>query len=404
MKYIIPLCLTLILIFFISSSNNTSVNCSVALSKKNASNFIWANQPHKANTATTGLNYSQSIPIKKNIYKSSNFLSGTFIQPDCILKWNYKDYDSHFKEYKALGFDHIVLQWAEYYDPSNKTLYTYYPSKLSKRKLKKDLLTPLLKYGQKYNIEVYIGLNMNEQWWDTISKSPDQFELWWKKEALQSITLTNDIWDKYKRFALSDNFSSFGGWYIPFEIDNLAFYSVEKQNVLSKHLSLITNHIKQTSDLPILLAPFFYRSTEILAGIQHWEKMWVNILSKTDIDIITLQDGIGCKRDSWLYNNSNNSKSIDSIGKWFNATKEAIKKSSKKVELWADLETFTEDNNNRFSSAPLDRIIRQLNAESPHVTKFTSFSFQAYQDFDKDKRAFERYKEYVNKIRNNIFY
>lgn len=331
-----------------------------------------------------------------HFYKKN--IAGTFIQPKSITDWREQDYDLHFKEYKELGFDHIILQWTEYYDIQNQVRRTYYPSDLAGREMEKDLLTSLLRYCEKNKLKAYIGLNINDQWWEIISGTPAKFDEWWRQEALEGIKLADDIWSKYNTFAVRGESGAFGGWYISFEVDNLNFNTLEKQNILSKYYNLIIDHIHNQTRLPVMISPFFNRAFSVIYGPKKWSTMWENILSQTSLDIIALQDGIGCKREFGIFDDTKRVKAIKNVGKWFEATREAIKKSGKNIELWSDVETFIEevsDGKSKFSSAPLERIISQIEAERPFVNKFTSFSFQAYQDFDKNEEEFKKYKRYL---------
>ncbi len=332
--------------------------------------------------------------------KSKKILEGTFIQPNLISDWKSEQFDQHFKEYRAIGFDHIILQWIEYKNLSASIRHTYYPSSLQGRKLEKDLLTNLLNYGQKNNIKIYIGLNINDEWWEIIDKSPTELNEWWNNEAAESIMLVNDIWNKYKQYAKLHGFNALAGWYIAFEADNFYFNTVEKQNILAKQYNVIVNNIHKITNLPVMISPYFNRALGLIYGPKKWRSMWENILYQTDIDIIALQDGIGCDREV-ICEDKNREKAIKNVGKWFKATRDAIRKSKKKIELWSDLETFVEervDGKSRFEAASIDRIICQIEAELPLVDKFTSFSFQAYQDYDKAPRLFEDYKKYVDNV------
>lgn len=322
-------------------------------------------------------------------------LKGTFIQPALIKDWNESDYDSHFEKYREIGFDHIILQWSEYKQVSTGKRYAYYPCKLPDRELEQDLLTNLLKYGFKHNIKVYIGLNINDDWWATIMQPPSKFYKWMNEEVIISIKLIDDI---FSRYSSSGWFDAAAGWYLPLEVDNLNFNSVEKQNILSSHYNLIINHARKTSKLPIMISPFFNRAFSMVYGPKQWYKMWFNILGQVDIDIFALQDGVGCIRELPIFEDEERKKAIETVGEWFKAAREAVEKTGGRTKLWADVETFTEefvDCKRKFKAAPLERIIHQMQAERAYVEKFTSFSFQAYQDYDKDEALFNQYRQYA---------
>lgn len=360
------------------------------------SNPDWISDKKKAGNVEETIRLENRSVNK--IKPEEKLIKGTFIQPYSIIHWNTSHFEKRFKEYKSLRFDHVIIQWTEFYENQTGIKSVYYPSALDNKRLEKDLLTNLLVYGQKYNIKIYIGLNMNNQWWDNLGWTAEEFDEWWSGEADEAITLVEDIWDKYGRFASEGHFESFGGWYIPFEIDNVTFYSIEKQNILCRGLSRITNHIKKKSNLPVMVSPFFYREAGVFYGPDEWTKMWDKLLKKVSIDVIALQDGVGRKNVLGFEEDHYRVQAVKSVGAWFRATRAAIDKSDRKVELWSDLETFTEViNKDRKSlkSASWGRILAQMKEESPYVHKFTSFSFQAYQDYDIDKKLFLEYKKYL---------
>lgn len=394
MKYLISLCIVLVVYLPINISSNTPLDLSS--SKNQQTTYAGGTE----NNSLAGI-LDEFLKFKITGEEKRKILQGTFIQPSSIVNWSEGDFDRHFKEYADLHFDHVILQWTEYVDPEGNK-HIYYASSLSNRNLEKDLLGKMLRYGRKYGIKVYVGLNMDEQWWETYTKTPAQFDQWWKKKMGVSASMVDDIWSGYGEYAGTKGFSSFAGWYIPFEIDNLSFNTDERRDILCKQLSKLTNHIKNVSGLPVMMSPFYYRSAEIISGPKNWEDMWVYILSKVDIDIIALQDGIGRVREPSLMEDSDRSNAIKNAKRWFDSTRQAVNKSGKAVELWGNVETFTEQINNGssvYKTAPLDRILKQIEVERPYVEKFTSFSFQAYQESDSSKRAMEEYKKYLESIR-----
>ncbi len=331
---------------------------------------------------------------------SKKYLEGTFIQPEYIVDWDKEQFDQHFKRYKKILFDHVILQWIETRKGSDDKATAYYQSSLPGRVVRKDLLTNMLTYGRKHGIKIYIGLNTNDQWWKIISKTPREFNQWMDVETEISREIIDDIWNRYGALQKESEFQLLAGWYCSFEVDNLNFNSSEKQNILARHYNLLINHVRRVSGLPLMISPFFNRALDVVYGPNKWKDMWSNILSQTDIDIIALQDGIGCRREI-VCEDKDRTKAIKNVGKWFKATRDAVEYSGRNTKLWSDLETFVEEIENgksKFNAAPVERIIKQINAERQYVEKFTSFSFQAYQDYDRNRKLFDEYSKYVESI------
>jgi len=323
-------------------------------------------------------------------------IKGTFIQPEFIIDWSREEYDKHFERYLELGFDHIILQWSEYMEPKTGTWFTYYPTNIFNRITKNDLLTKLLEAGSKYQIKVYLGLGTSKDWWSIIKKSPMEFDKWFSKQADENIILLKDIWSTYSNNCYRQ---AIAGWYIAYEPDNINFNSKEKRNVFIKHCERIVRTGHEYSKLPIVMSPFFNRAFEQNYGPQKWGGLMHDIAKGTGIDIIAVQDGIGCRRQAIDDKEQKRSKALKDVDKWFKASLKGIKKARNNTRLWADIETFTEkieEGKSVFYSASIKRIVKQIKIEKPFVEKITSFSFQAYQDFDKDEELFESYKKYVS--------
>jgi Domain of unknown function (DUF5109) len=91
------------------------------------------------------------------------------------------------------------------------------------------------------------------------------------------------------------------------------------------------------------------------------------VLSTSTIDIINMQDGIGVGHAT-----------TENVGSWFSGMKNMISSAHPSTQLWATIETFT-DTGTGYVSANQSRILDPINAEKAYVSKFSSFSFTAYQ-------------------------
>lgn len=332
--------------------------------------------------------------------KFKKIIQGTFIQPELIANWIKDDYDKHFESYHKLRFDHIILQWSEYCEIETGKRFTYYPTNLSDKEIKADILTNLLEAGRKYDIKIYIGLGTNGKWWSNIKKSPEKFEEWFSEEAHNNILLLKDIWNTYSN---ADCKQAIAGWYIAFEPDNINFNGAKKRNIFIKYCERIVRAAHEYTKLPAAISPFFNRAFYIIFGPKKWERLIQDTVKGTGIDIIAVQDGIGCRREPIDDHDEERIKALGNVDRWFRASLRGIKKSGNTSELWADIETFTEKvekGKSVFYPASIERIIKQIAIEEPFVKKVTSFSFQAYQDSDKNEGLFESYQKYVDDCKN----
>jgi hypothetical protein len=126
----------------------------------------------------------------------------------------------------------------------------------------------------------------------------------------------------------------------------------------------VTNHVHSVAPgMKVMISPFYNVSFGMSSTA--WDAMWQYILSRTSIDIVALQDGVGAGHATTAQ-----------LSTWFGAMDDAITTSRPSTALWSDVETF------QFTPflepMPTQLMVADMNAEAPYVSDFVSFSFTHY--------------------------
>jgi hypothetical protein len=304
--------------------------------------------------------------------QEKKMLDGSFFQPYLVVNWKDADFSAEYQIMKEVEMSHIIWQWTI----DSKSKQAYYPTNITgfSRASSNDLVGSSLQEAKKANIKVWLGLNWNSDWFGHYANN----EKWLTNEVSLSKIVVHELWQQYGE----DYADTIAGFYIPLEIDNVNFRKGKNQKRLAMACKEITETIHVTTAKPVMIAPFFNENRG-QSAVQYAD-MWGKILEEAPIDVIALQDGIGCDHAS-----------VSTIAKWLETLNIKIKAVRPATELWSDLETFTPE----LTSAPIGRIISQINAERKYVTNFTSFSFTHYDSPNNGQaERFGQYREYVRSV------
>jgi len=277
-------------------------------------------------------------------------VAGSFIEADYADTLSDSDLKAEFAHMKAAGLHQLVLNWTA----NSKNRTTIYPSSLPgyTQTTTHDVVNSLLNNASDAGIEVYVGLQANNDWWIKYAGDPS----WLDDQARIAIDLADDLWSKY------GGHPSFRGWYIYFEVDNWNLPTAAEWDNLSAFYKTIHNHIHtRYPDTPIIIAPFFNPKGGL--DPKEWQKMWEYILERVPLDIIAIQDGIGA-----------GNVTVEQLPNWFRAVKNAINNKRPSAKLWADSENFTPEGR----SMGIKFWVDSLNAVRPYVSNYLSFTYNHY--------------------------
>jgi hypothetical protein len=276
-------------------------------------------------------------------------IRGSFLQPALGDAWALKQWRDEFHYMRNARLDQMVIQWTA--DSKDKT--TIYPSGIAgyTQNTKHDVVKRALEAADASGAQVYLGLQINDNWWTNyISNWP-----WLENEGKVANTLADDLWKRYGQH------KSLTGWYLPFEVDNVASTPAEWNNLVAFYRT-VGNHLhKLTPGKPIVIAPFFNPAADLSPS--QWETMWEYVLKRSPIDVLALQDGVGASHVPKA-----------ELPEWFSAVQNAIENSRPSMQFWADTETFISD----YEPRPIRSIVNDMCVVEPYVSSYLSFSFNHY--------------------------
>ncbi|MBU4200799.1 MAG: DUF4434 domain-containing protein [Verrucomicrobia bacterium] len=267
---------------------------------------------------------------------------GSFLQLDGgNLVWTEKEWEAELRSMKKLGMDTVIIGTVE---NNNYSFYRSEKRPLFEKTGTDDPLATLLSLAQKLDMKVFVGLCA----WDWKRMNEGDFE----EFARRCLTVADELWGRY------GTSRAFAGWYaLSWEMGNAP---AEQDAGVQMYLKAISHLRKLSPGLPIMTAPYF----TLDVTPQVFEDSWRKLLPVLKVDIVALQDGVGCGRNLTPKN----------IGPYFEGMQRACHSAG--VHLWADVEVF--DIPSGWKPAPTERIVQQMEAVSPHVERIVFFEYNHY--------------------------
>ena len=282
--------------------------------------------------------------------------SGTFVQPALIDEWSSTELADEMDVLTEACISTVVLQWTA--DSGDGT--TQYPSSLPGYAMSSgtDVVGRLLDAADAAGIEVWLGLQVNDEWWDVSASST----AWLAAEAATAIDVADDLYDAY------GSEPALAGWYLPFEMDNLNFQTATEWDRMGTFYDDVEGGLHSIDvSLPVAIAPFYNATLAGTLSPAQWETMWTSILSDAAIDVVALQDGVGAGHAT-----------VGQLATWFEATADAVAAARPSTTLIADTETFVFGPSG-LQPAGLGEVVDAMVAVSAYVDDYWSFAYDHYQ-------------------------
>lgn len=251
---------------------------------------------------------------------------------------------------RQAGMDTVIIQWLKVNGSRFLTAHNTEP----------DPTESILDDADAHNMQVYIGLAMDDAWWQ---KATDPVYL--EQTARDCIAIAEEAWSKYGKHR------SFAGWYIPEETWDAA-YTHDQIDHLRAFLRRVSDRCKALSGgKPVAFAPYFGGDVapEVVA------KVYTQLLEGAGIDLLMPQDGVGAR--GWDGNVAGK------VVPYFCAFRDACLANG--IQIWADLESFRlvhgapkDSRSTQYEPADIERLKRQMVAEAPFVSEFVTFDFFHY--------------------------
>jgi sialate O-acetylesterase len=298
---------------------------------------------------------------------------GTFIQEGLVSTWDDARWQQELHALKDLGMHYLVFAPTLRTNRNDTTTVNYRSSLPGvRRKYAADLVENCLRNAAKAGFKVFLGLNFDERWWGQFSAQ------WLYGQMEMGNRVADELVKKYKRRYGKTMY----GWYWVWEVDNVHPNTDAMRDTLAAAMNINLDHLHAiTPSMPFMLCPFMnFR----LGTSRENEELWTYVFARTHFkpgDIFAPQDGIGA-----------GGLELDRLQDWYGRLRKAVD-TKPGLLYWSDAETFDQ----RFwTSAPLDRFIRQMDLVRPFTSNVISFAYSHYYSPFKVNGAYhEAYLYYV---------
>jgi len=301
---------------------------------------------------------------------------GTFIQSDLVENWDDAKWQSEFNYLKQVKMNYIVMGTSITTGDITKTIYKSTILGAQMEYPQVDIVDMCLRNAQKCGIKVFLGINYNTDWWKKSGNDPK----WLYTQMERGNLIANELYIKY----YSKYPNAFYGWYFVYEVDNLNFKCKHQFSVLSNAININLKYLEERNQrLHFMISPFMNSK---YGTPKKYAKNWAYLFKHTDLekgDIFCPQDSVG-----------GGGLNIDEVDAWFREFRKAVN-IKPGLLFWANVETFNHIN---WSSAPLNRFIKQMEIESAYVDNIITFAYSHYYSPNNiDKGFHETYLNYIEK-------
>lgn len=308
--------------------------------------------------------------------QSRPLVSGTFMQPGAFAGYTQDRMTKHLRYLKDVGIDLLIVQST--FDSDNKITKAYFESSFPEEAKAdtfhddaKGFLDVVLASAKACDMQVYVGLNNNGQWWNKVFAD----QAWLDDHVTTSLQAARQIYDGYKQ-RYPDTLT---GWYFWPEYWNMDC-NEQQTDVAARFISDYRDGLAAIDpNMPMLLSPFISRYGTSPEGTK---KFWTDIFAKSTLrsgDIFCCQDSVGAGHTE-----------LDQLDAYFAAMKSAAE-TKDGIKFWANNEDFTPE----FGSADMGRFLQQLEITHKYTDTHISFAFCHYRNPDIGKtKAYEAYRHY----------
>ncbi|ADJ29584.1 DUF4434 domain-containing protein [Nitrosococcus watsonii] len=311
----------------------------------------------------------KNLPIK---------FTGTFLQLRINQEdWQIQEWAELISNLKKLEISKLIIQWSLYDDVPFYAIDNY-------QEIKNSPLNTIMELADAAGIKVLVGLAHDSGYWDNIDHDPAWVEVYLRKLLSRSSSVAEEL------TPLLVKHTSFGGWYITEEIDDINWRGQMARQLIINYLDRLSTYLHTiTPNKKVAISCF----TNAAIDPDTFKEFWESLLQPTSIDMVLFQDGIGAKK-----------LDFSSLPLYLEAIQEATEISSRELYIITEIfQTISDPDNNfsPFQAVPADfnRIEGQLEIASRYSQNIIAFSIPDYmipETGTKARRLFEKYINYVN--------
>ncbi len=298
-----------------------------------------------------------------------HLFEGAFIQLDGRLEqFSQEQWERELSLMNDIGMKLVIIQYSGNGD------YTFYPKNEGN-----DVFSTILKVAEGLGMSVIGGLELPNDWWD------GEQDL--EQRAKAASAEAEELWNYY------GGYEAFAGWYIPHEFDDYRFKDEQYIPQVNGFLRQIAETCHAISkEHSVSMAPYFIKYMEP----DEFAAWWTKVLDGSGIDIMMLQDGVGCRRTD----------NQTEAPLYYEAMAQACAAAG--VEFWSDIEVFHQIHgmpvdNERWAAVPasIERVMEQIRVQSPYVTKTVIFDFSHYMSPQYSAEAEKLYLDYQKILKDS---
>lgn len=309
-------------------------------------------------------------------------ISGMFIVPDLVAPegfhagaWGESEWKECFARLSEVGIETVIMQYtAQYWSAGSQSFF--YPSAVNNRvqpDYQRNQVSYALKAAKEYGMEVYLGLQVSEDLW--FSNMSNGFTGNFLCDSAEfSNMVAKELWNQFG----TEYQEQIAGWYLPFELNNKQVSGDALTRFIANYLSPVTETLNSICDKPIMMSPLVYHDDYTAPAdpgyLDIWKTMCRRMWTETSLDIIAPQDGCGWE-----------STCKENLGDWFYGLyqvaceEEVVNTRAQKgygvSQIWDNAESY---NMNGIDQMPVNRLLSNMNAVAPYVSKFVSFSIHYF--------------------------
>lgn len=274
-------------------------------------------------------------------------ISGVFLYwRERLARSGPGEWDERLAFLQGLRMDTLIVQFSVIEGTA------YYPSQhFAQAPAGSDPTAAMLAVAERAGFAVHLGVASDEQnWWD-IPNRRSELPGYVPREAERNNLISQELIERY------GGSPALAGIYLSHEIHLGDEWAGDNLPHLVELFNRMTDGVKRWApEAAVSTAPFF----SLRGTIEQYEQRWRQFLGQTHLDILMLQDGVGCERHI----------TVDDIVPYYAATAGACADTG--VEFWSDLELF---DLSPPKIVPPERIAIQLAREAPYVSRIVAYSF-----------------------------
>jgi hypothetical protein len=285
-------------------------------------------------------------------------LGGTFIQ---LLEehgsWSSSRWDELFQNFHSVGIDELIVQWSVL----NGT--AIYPSHTF-RSIPNAPLENILARADAAGMRVLIGLAHDSDYWAEVQRDPHAVAVYLRKLRAKSDSAARELAPAVTQH------SSFAGWYISEEVDDVNWRKTEARTVLFDHLTVLARELKKLTPKAVISISAF---SQAKASPQAYQQFWDEFFQRVQVNAVLFQDGLGV-----------NKLDLHDVPLYLQALRDAADKNGRTVQCVVELFSQVagppiDKSEFRAVPAPIARIREQLETAAKYSTgQIVGFSVPEY--------------------------